>query len=76
MTKPLDNKELKKTVSIKLEPWVIDKLKSEFPAVSTGINIIVMDWISNNCKTSEAPISKREKELEKILSKIRNHLNF
>lgn len=74
MSKPRDNKEVKERLSVRLEPWAIEKVKAEFPQVSTGINIIVMDWISRNCKLDTPVISEREKELESILADIKSKL--
>ena len=50
MAKPRDGKEVKERISIRIEPWALEKIKKEFPQVSTGVNVIIMDWISRGCQ--------------------------
>jgi len=44
MGRPLKGKETRVSVSIRLEPSIIDKIKKHYPNLSAGVNLILEAW--------------------------------
>jgi uncharacterized protein (DUF4415 family) len=44
MARPLQGKERKEIVAIRIEPRLIKKIKKKYKKISTGINQILLEW--------------------------------
>ena len=49
--RPRDGKEVKIPKSLKLEPYLIDVIKKDFPSFNGGIETLILNYIS--CKSEE-----------------------
>lgn len=48
MARPIQGKQTKKLISIRLEPWIIEAIEKKFDTKSIGINEILINWTRKN----------------------------